>query len=224
MYLNYHHILVFCFNLKVAPLTSSLPPVVSFSYVQERMLVNSEHIMRPALRLFSVSNQERILVQFETKTKLRLFTVLNAINLLYLFFGFTQVIHIFAVTFSLVMILGSTGQDEARPQGPTGKSNSTTWNHIMIPRITANSPGYKPTSTRKTCIEKIIPITICNKCTKLQFVRNRTAAVESREEITLHPFHYQAIVLKVEKTVGSLFPHIQWTTSILCISNVAIKI
>lgn len=79
VYLNYHHILVFCFNLKVAPLTSSLPPVVSFSYVQERMLVNSEHIMRPALRLFSVSNQERILVQFETKTKLRLFTVLNAI-------------------------------------------------------------------------------------------------------------------------------------------------
>ena len=33
----------------------------------------------------------------------------------------------------------------------------------MIPRITANSPGYTPTSTKKTCIEKIIPITICNK-------------------------------------------------------------
>ena len=50
--IQYHHILAFCFNLKVAPQTSSLPPVVSFSYVQERMLVNSEHIMRPAFSLF----------------------------------------------------------------------------------------------------------------------------------------------------------------------------
>ena len=82
---------------------------------------------------------------------------------LHLFFGFTQVIHIFAVTFCLAMILSSTGKGEAKPQGPTGKHNNTKCNHITIPRITANSPGYTPTSTRKTCIEKIIPITICNK-------------------------------------------------------------
>ena len=85
MYSNYHHILVFCFKLKVAPLTSSLPPVVSFSYLQERMLVNSEHIMRPAFRLFSVSNQERILVEFETKIRSNMhnFVKLRYLNLPY---------------------------------------------------------------------------------------------------------------------------------------------
>ena len=34
---NYHHTLDFCLKLKVTPLTSSLPLVVSFSYVQERI-------------------------------------------------------------------------------------------------------------------------------------------------------------------------------------------
>ena len=65
--------------------------------------------------------------------------------------------------FLLAMILSSTGKGEAKPLGPTGKHNNTKCNHIIIPRITADSPGYTPTSTRKTCIEKIIPITICNK-------------------------------------------------------------
>ncbi|CAH3160067.1 unnamed protein product [Porites lobata] len=72
------------------------------------------------------------------------------------------VIHIFAVTLSLAVILNPTSYVEAKPQGPTGNTNSTTCNHITIP-ITANSRGYTPTSTRKTCIAKIIPITICNK-------------------------------------------------------------
>ena len=80
-----------------------------------------------------------------------------------LFYFFGKVIHIFAVTLSLAVILNPTSYVEAKPQGPTGKSNSTTCNHITIPRITANSPGYTPTSTRKTCIARIIPITICNK-------------------------------------------------------------
>ena len=66
-------------------------------------------------------------------------------------------------SFWLAMILSSTGKGEAKPQGPTGKHNNTKCNHITIPRITADSPGYTPTSTRNTCIEKIILITICNK-------------------------------------------------------------
>ena len=51
LYSNYYHI-VFCLKLEVTPVTSSLPPVVSFSYVQELILVNREYITLPCLRTF----------------------------------------------------------------------------------------------------------------------------------------------------------------------------
>ena len=83
------------------------------------------------------------------------------------------------------MILSSTGKGEAKPQGPTGKSNSTTCNHITIPKITANSPGYTPTSTSKTCIAKIIPITICNKMYKVALCTKQNGCSGVPKMITL---------------------------------------
>ena len=52
---NYHYTLDFCLKLKVTPLTSSLPLVVSFSYVQERIFSEQWLYNAAGLRTFFMS-------------------------------------------------------------------------------------------------------------------------------------------------------------------------
>ena len=70
------------------------------------------------------------------------------------------------------MILSSTGKGEAKPQGPTG---ITSRYQRSLPTLL----GIHQPLLGRRALQKSSPQLFVPKCTKLRFVRNKTASVES---------------------------------------------
>ena len=66
------------------------------------------------------------------------------------------------ITLWLAISVGFIGLVGARPQSSPSQGGQASCNPISVQSLVAGATGYAPPGTSNTCIEKIIPITICS--------------------------------------------------------------